>query len=88
MNEITNPHKIHNKEARCKFKAIAPYVLVINLVLAAVMWFASDSLFEQEQDYLGGLLAGALVICGIFSYVILILMSKKLTRVDRVSKDK
>lgn len=88
MNQITDPDEITNKDARKSFSKIAPIVLIINLIAAAVIWFMSDSLFNQEKDFLGGLLAGGLVLSGLFSYIILKLMSKKVTRIDRPSKDK
>jgi hypothetical protein len=80
--------KITNKEARKDFGKIAPFVLIVNIVFAIGIFAVSGNIFNQESAYLGTILAIAFLAIGIFSFVILKLMSKKATRVDRVSKDK
>jgi polyferredoxin len=87
MNKITEPEEIKNKDARKSFHKLSPYILGINFALAFLVWFFRDAIFGQEENFLGSLLAGGFILAGVFSYVIFELMSKKVTRVDRPSKD-
>lgn len=88
MNQITDPDKITSKQARKDFGIAAPIVFAINIILALVMFIASDSLFREESTFLGALLAGAFVITGLISYISLRAMSKRVTMNEKINKKK
>jgi 4-amino-4-deoxy-L-arabinose transferase-like glycosyltransferase len=88
MNQINDPDPITNTQARHKLARIAPIVLAIDLILAAIIWFMKEAIFKEQADYLGGMIAGALIIAGVFSFVILRLMAHKITQSDRVRDHK
>jgi uncharacterized membrane protein len=74
-----------NTQARHKLAAMAPIVLFVDIILAAIIWFMKDSIFNEESNYLAGLICAALLIAGIFSFFVLRMMAHKITRADRVT---
>lgn len=77
------------REARHDFNSIAPWILAINLVLAAIMFFASGLIFNEPQaGYLGGLLSGAFVISGVISFIALKAMGNRVTRSEKIGKNR
>jgi hypothetical protein len=81
MNQITDPDELSYKQARNRLGKLAPIVLVGDLVLAGLIWFFRGSIFEQPQaDYLGTMIAVALIAAGVFSYFILKAMEKRVVR--------
>ena len=71
MNKINEPDPITNTQARHKLARIAPVVLLVDVILAAIIWFMKEDIFHEQADYLGNMIAGALIIAGVFSFVIL-----------------
>ncbi len=88
MSLNKNSDQITNTQARHKLAVIAPVVLTIDIILAVIIWFMKDTIFKENADYLGGLIAGALLIAGLFSFFILRLMAHKISRADRVEDHK
>jgi nitrate reductase gamma subunit len=88
MNKINEPDPITNTQARHKLARIAPIVLLVDVILAAIIWFMKEDIFHEKADYLGNMIAGALIIAGVFSFVILRLMAHKITQTDRVRDHK
>lgn len=78
MNQITDPDELSYKQARRRLGRLAPIVLIGDAVAALVIWLFRGSIFEQPQaDYLGTMIAVALLIAGVFSYFILKAMEKR-----------
>lgn len=78
--------KISTKKAQKQLSDAAPIVLIINIVAALALFFLADALFANKEVYLGTLLGGAFLLCGVFSYIILKLMGKQLTIHDEDNK--
>lgn len=88
MNQINDPDEISYKGARRKLGRLAPIVLILDLILAAIIFFAGDMIFGQPQaDYLSTMLAVGLVIAGVFSYFILKMMEKRVVRSAPLNKE-
>ena len=79
MNQITDPDKLSNRQVRHKLAAVAPFILIADIVAALVIYYMRNELFETNADFLAGMIALFLIITGIFSFFILKIMSKKLT---------
>lgn len=88
MNQITDPDKVTNREAAKKLAVLAPIVLLVNVIAAMVIWGFKDSIFNVETTYLASLITGALLIAGLFSYVILKIMSMRMARSTNANENK
>ena len=79
MNQINDPDEISYKGARRKIGRLAPIVLVFDIILAVLIWLFRGSIFNEPQaDYLGTMIAVALMVAGVFSYFILKAMEKRI----------
>lgn len=90
MNQINDPDEISYKQARRKIGRLAPIVLVFDIVLAVLIWLFRGSIFNEPQaDYLGTMIAVALMAAGVFSYFILKAMEKRIvnSKLNKETKD-
>jgi hypothetical protein len=79
MNQINDPDEISYKGARRKIGRLAPIVLTFDVLLALLIWVFRGSIFNEPQaDYLGTMIAVALMAAGVFSYFILKAMEKRI----------
>ncbi len=85
MND--QPKEISNKEVRRDFAKLAPIILGVDLILAVAVLIFSGFLFGENAPFLGTLIAGAFVVVGLFSFFILKMMAKKVTRGEEFKDD-